>query len=51
MAEKGDRVLFIAEVSANHLGSLDRAKNIVIEAAKAGANAVNCQTYTADTMT
>jgi len=44
-------LLFIAEVSANHLGSLTRAKQIVLEAAKAGANAVKFQTYTAETMT
>jgi pseudaminic acid synthase len=42
---------FIAEVSANHLGSRNRAKEIVIAAAKSGATSVKFQTYTADTMT
>lgn len=41
----------IAEISANHNGSLELAKETIRAAKLSGAHAVKMQTYTADTMT
>jgi pseudaminic acid synthase len=43
--------MFVAEVSANHLGNFERACAIIDAAAESGATAVKFQTYTAYTMT
>jgi len=43
--------LIIAEMSANHNGSLDRALATITAAKECGADAVKIQTYTADTIT
>lgn len=41
----------IAEMSANHSGSIERAKEIIREAKRCGADCIKIQTYTPDTLT
>ncbi len=49
--DKNSSVFIIAELSANHNGSIDIAKETIRAAKRAGANAIKFQTYTADTIT
>lgn len=46
-----NKTYIIAEMSANHMQDLNRAKRIIKEAKKAGADAIKIQTYRPDTIT
>lgn len=48
---KDSSTFIIAELSANHNGSLQTAVETIRAAKRAGANAIKLQTYTADTLT
>lgn len=47
---KSEGFFFIAEVSNNHLGNLERLKKIILAAKESGAHAVKIQTYSANSL-
>jgi pseudaminic acid synthase len=47
----GSQVYVIAEISGNHGGVLENAKQLIIDAKQSGANAVKFQAYTPDSIT
>ena len=51
MTKIKSKVFVIAELSANHNGSIETALETVRAAKRAGADAIKLQTYTAETMT
>ena len=44
------KVYYIADIAANHDGSLERAKKLIYLSAEAGANAAKFQNFNADTI-
>ncbi|MEG1876021.1 MAG: pseudaminic acid synthase [Lachnospiraceae bacterium] len=48
---EGQPAYLIAEMSANHAGKIERAKEIIHAAKESGADCIKIQTYTPDTMT
>src|SRR5690554_5172362 len=48
---KNETVFIIAELSANHGGDINIAKETIRAAKRTGADAIKLQTYTADTLT
>ena len=48
---EGNPAYIIAEMSANHGGNMQTAKDIIKAAKDSGADCIKIQTYTADTMT
>lgn len=48
---EGQPTYIIAEMSANHAGSIERAKEIIRVAKECGADCIKIQTYTPDTLT